>query len=1353
MKLFEKDIANVLDYLKLPLVDNEAELELIFGVTPYKNPVDKKVFLRVLEECRKTYKKHSETIDLDITTEFKGKPGNVRATIHGLDDIKKYCKEGSLKDIANVEYMQKKFIKDKPGIKEEDYNVRLKVKTENKLDSSHYFVRSFNENYENKGKHYRYKKRFSFLTNDKLFRIDLTIIKSTKYFKGKYDFQKSFKKANILSNSETYEIEIEYVGMEKGKGTGIAAIDKLYDDFKTEKNIHYPVLQQANIYDPLRLGIDTEIFEEEPTFESELEYGMSPRFDSEENPILYMKYNESSKRYSQEDYRKLIGKSTMIRRTYFKDFGIDMKVFNTLMEYSKRNIFHAVISDIVEKIDEKTDKYIETEAIVTIYPEIGNTSKLFVPLKYLIGGYFEIEEDKINQLNKRPDLFNYIDDDGNIDLVEQLPELSLESSEGPSYAPGSPLPSDEDSTNSPQSPIYDSPDYDPDSQTGGAPTKKAENSLVMKLFEILEETVIHLSKIIYETEDLMSHKLKDDLIYEYRKLTGQRAKYFTFMGPQPVTLNMDGLDIRNPGSILVDFAVTEKADGERYELMIKNGSGYLINAKKEIIDTGCYFSNIKGDWLFDGEYITKDKFNEPIRLFMIFDVYWCNIEGIGIPKEAHTLPFIARDPDDKRSRKYILDYFTDNVDIIGKTKSTIEWEGFTPEGKPLKRIECPTDIRVKSYEFGYQTESVEEKVDSKIIGKDKYIQIFKSSRNILKKDKEGHYPYRIDGLIFLPTRLSVRGSLENVNASKISGTWNYNYKWKEAKENTIDFQIKVKKDIQKGEIKDVVQNYVDKKDGKRNLGEYKTVELFVGYKEIDDENIDYCFRIMDTFVKSTDTIQKFNINSEEDEKYNETNIPLVNGKMLCDNFEKTEINDGDLVEMRFNPNSKNGMYWEPIRLRKDKLKPQYFLSANNIWKTIKEPITEEMITGSDIIKRETSIVEKGMYYINNDDDLLVDSLPLRRFHNYIKSRLISGICSSIRGRLKIMDLSIGRGGDIGKYLETHNVKFLYGIDISKNVNEACKRFYTTNNKECKALIVRGDTSKNIQNLEFSDIDGISESEKEHTEIMTNIIYGKETPIPKKYIDIRQKYFGLGSDGFDIISSQFSMHYYFENKRTFEGFIRNLKENIKKGGYFIGSCYDGKKIFDYFKKIEDERIVIEETSEESSEEETSEVSEEIQEEDEEDDTPRIMFKDVKGNVVYKVEKKYDVDNFDYNEEDDRNMFGQVIDVYMDSIGQVVPEYLVNFDYFVKIMGENGFKPVVPTNVNKRYSSIFRKDNFDVKNIGSFKNIIEKIPEIEKTDPELNEKFYPANKIAGDYSLKHPLYTLSSFNNYFVFQKRD
>ena len=55
----------------------------------------------------------------------------------------------------------------------------------------------------------------------------------------------------------------------------------------------------------------------------------------------------------------------------------------------------------------------------------------------------------------------------------------------------------------------------------------------------------------------MSYKLKDDIIYDC-KLTRQKAKYFTFMGPQPITLNKEDPDINNPGSILVDYAVTSK---------------------------------------------------------------------------------------------------------------------------------------------------------------------------------------------------------------------------------------------------------------------------------------------------------------------------------------------------------------------------------------------------------------------------------------------------------------------------------------------------------------------------------------------------------------------------------------------------------------------------------------------------------------------------------------------------------------------------------------------------------------------------------------------------------------------------
>ena len=105
-------------------------------------------------------------------------------------------------------------------------------------------------------------------------------------------------------------------------------------------------------------------------------------------------------------------------------------------------------------------------------------------------------------------------------------------------------------------------------------------------------------------------------------------------------------------------------------------------------------------------------------------------------------------------------------------------------------------------------------------------------------------------------------------------------------------------------------------------------------------------------------------------------------------------------------------------------------------------------------------------------------------------------------------------------------------------------------------------------------------------------------------------------------------------RTFEGFIRNLKENIKKGGYFIGTCYDGKKIFDYFKGLEDKKRKYEEEQEEEEEEQEQESEEESEEEFELDIKKFDMslnYKDVKGNIVYKIEKKYETDNFDYSEE--------------------------------------------------------------------------------------------------------------------------
>ena len=161
--------------------------------------------------------------------------------------------------------------------------------------------------------------------------------------------------------------------------------------------------------------------------------------------------------------------------------------------------------------------------------------------------------------------------------------------------------------------------------------------------------------------------------------------------------------------------------------------------------------------------------------------------------------------------------------------------------------------------------------------------------------------------------------------------------------------------------------------------------------------------------------------------------------------------------------------------------------------------------------------------------------------------------------------------------------------------------------------------------------------------MTNILYGNNKPITKEYKEIHDHYFGLATPGFDVLSSQFSLHYYFKSEETFNGFIQNLNENTKKGGYFIGTCYDGEKIFNYFKNAEMQykRNNPEDSSSTPSESNTSSESSESNEFDlnvsDETSYRRFEMMDNKGNLVFRIEKGYDLNNFE------DNIFGNVIDV--------------------------------------------------------------------------------------------------------------
>ena len=71
-------------------------------------------------------------------------------------------------------------------------------------------------------------------------------------------------------------------------------------------------------------------------------------------------------------------------------------------------------------------------------------------------------------------------------------------------------------------------------------------------------------------------------------------------------------------------------------------------------------------------------------------------------------------------------------------------------------------------------------------------------------------------------------------------------------------------------------------EGIEEISEYKQLELYVGYNENDDDSINFCMKILEGTRKkdSKDEIKQFNFHSDQDEKYNFTNILLKDGKMI-----------------------------------------------------------------------------------------------------------------------------------------------------------------------------------------------------------------------------------------------------------------------------------------------------------------------------------------------------------------------------------------------------------------------------------------------------------------------------------------
>jgi mRNA (guanine-N7-)-methyltransferase len=122
----------------------------------------------------------------------------------------------------------------------------------------------------------------------------------------------------------------------------------------------------------------------------------------------------------------------------------------------------------------------------------------------------------------------------------------------------------------------------------------------------------------------------------------------------------------------------------------------------------------------------------------------------------------------------------------------------------------------------------------------------------------------------------------------------------------------------------------------------------------------------------------------------------------------------------------------------------------------------------------------------------------------------------------------------------------------------------------------------------------------------------------------------GPASFDIVSCQFAIHYFTESEESLNGFLSNVVGNLKIGGYFIGTTLDGGKLFNLLEK------------------------------------QATVAGKVKNTTIWEIKKKYTSTKLE--------PLGQKIGAFNISIGHEIDEYLVNFEYLIKIAKTFGLEVV-------------------------------------------------------------------------------
>ena len=706
--------------------------------------------------------------------------------------------------------------------------------------------------------------------------------------------------------------------------------------------------------------------------------------------------------------------------------------------------------------------------------------------------------------------------------------------------------------------------------------KKSLKSQLEDVCNKLAHSMLKLEQFMQESFDIVTKTETTNVLKALNKLAyeDENESYKDLPAMQSASVEIQHILDHIPGN----YTVTDKADGERYFLMIHTEKPDTKQEKKYItnvylisgnLDVKKIKSNLETEQQYnltvlDGEYLYIPKYGK--FLFLTFDILFFQGNDVRTQELLKNRLLL--------SAKVLKDVFNVDMTIGIYTKEYNEANIYNFHKENIKN------------HLKQLNNNLKESVDNQVINSKYFIfpmtvgtqyDIYTLSTLMYESyvsNADYKCPYILDGLIYTPLMQKYTRNQRDIKFKIL--------KWKPEKKNSIDFFVQYERNPDTKKILTVydrtssstLENFLDNK-------KLSIKDSDVDYSDISEYNVqNSLYQILNLFVGKMKNNQETPMPFQKENDLNQAFIYLTNGYPR--DLEGNIILDSTVVEFAYNDSVDipEKFRWIPLRTRFDKTesvmryKRKYGNNseiANRVWNSIQNPISFKDIqllgdskTNLNHVKLlKTKISSETITMARRDDKYyqLVTNLGknLRNFHNWIKSNMIYTYCSkktlldSSKITMDVLDIGVGRGGDLMKLYHA-KVKSAVGIDVNESgifsgSDGAISRYNVMKKKMPGFPRMSFMVADAGQKFDYINQSTLGKMNDQNIKLLKQV-FGENEKSSKHYT-------------FDVINAQFMIHYLLQNINTWNNFCSNINKYLRSDGYLLITTLDGAMVNNSF----------------------------------------------------------------------------------------------------------------------------------------------------------------------------------------------